>query len=91
MRVPTVGIRPDNIAAIRNNAASIAGQLYKLGLFVGTGVDKSNYPVFELERPLKRIEALTIVIRLFGLEETAKTMEGPFYKAVIALAGLFLR
>jgi hypothetical protein len=50
-------------------ATSVANELYKIGLFVGTGTDTAGNPVFELDRPLTRLEALAVLIRLLGLDE----------------------
>jgi len=60
----------------RELGASLARALYDLGLFVGTGVDSAGAPIFELNRPLNRIEALTLVIRLMGLESRANEFGG---------------
>jgi hypothetical protein len=49
----------------------VAGELYKLNLFVGTGTTESGEPTFELSRPMTRIEALVALIRLMGLEADA--------------------
>ena len=61
-------------------ALVLADQLYKLKLFVGTGLNSDGTPAFELSRPLTRLEALTIVVRLMGLEKEAAayTGENPF-------------
>ena len=48
-----------------------ADELYKLALFIGTGKDSNGDPIFSLEKPLSRIEALTLVIRLLGEEDAA--------------------
>jgi hypothetical protein len=89
-RTPTPAITPAPTAApspIPNytvttaaTVTSLALELFKVNLFVGTGADSSGNPVFELERPLTRLESLAIVIRLLGLEEEAlsSTVPNPF-------------
>jgi len=51
------------------NDISVVEALHRLGLFVGTGTDTDGNPVFELERPPTRLEALALVIRLMGLQQ----------------------
>jgi len=60
----------------RQIAPSLADALFELRLFVGTGVDATGAPTFELNRPLNRMEALALVIRLMGLEERALAFTG---------------
>jgi len=52
-----------------------AWKLYYLELFQGT-VSGVNTPVFELESPLNRIQALVMVIRIMGLEKEALAYDG---------------
>ncbi|MCL1983436.1 MAG: cadherin-like beta sandwich domain-containing protein [Clostridiales bacterium] len=52
-----------------------ADELYKLGLFLGT-VAGADPPVYELDGPLTRIQALVLVVRLLGLEEEALAFKG---------------
>lgn len=47
--------------------------LYKMGLFQGTGIKSDGTPEFSLDRPLTRVEAVTMVIRLLGKEEAAES------------------
>jgi len=54
-----------------------AEELFKLGLFQGTGVDEDGSPIFSLEAPLNRLQALILTIRLLGLEEEALDFDGP--------------
>jgi beta-glucosidase len=65
-----------SLAEYRGVAVSLAQELYKLNLFVGTGVNSDGTPVFELERPLNRLEALALVIRLLGAEKAANAYTG---------------
>jgi hypothetical protein len=57
--------------------AAYAGELYKLGLFAGTGADSNGNPRFELGGGLTRLQALVVVIRLMGLEGEALGHSGP--------------
>jgi hypothetical protein len=69
-----VPVAPSNaVAPYPSIAPSLAAELYKIGLFVGTGNDSLGNPVFELERPMTRLESLTLIIRLLGLEEASKS------------------
>lgn len=54
--------------------------LNSLGLFSGTGVDSKGNPVFELDRPATRIEAIVILIQLIGKQDEAlsTTAANPF-------------
>ena len=54
-------------------ADGAAWELYALGLFRGTGNDAAGQPVFELDRPLNRHEAVTMLVRLLGKEGEALT------------------
>jgi len=56
---------------------SYADELYKLGLFKGTATDEEGKPVYSLEGPLTRLQALILTIRLLGLEEEALAYTGP--------------
>jgi len=53
-----------------------ADELKKLDLFLGTGTDTNGNPVYDLDSPLTRIQALVLVIRLLGLEEEALAFAG---------------
>jgi len=59
-----------------DNAMDAANALYDLGLFKGTGVDGNGNPVFELDRKPTRIEALVMMLRLFGEEDAALAYTG---------------
>jgi hypothetical protein len=54
----------------------LADQLFKLGLFVGTGVNSEGMPTYDLPRPLTRLEGLALMIRLMGLEKEAAQYKG---------------
>jgi len=71
VNVPVQASSLTTVNQFRQTAPSLADALFELGLFVGTGVDASGAPTYELGRQLNRMEALTIVIRLMGLEERA--------------------
>jgi hypothetical protein len=58
-------------------AVSLAQELHNAGLFAGTGVDQAGRPAFELDRPLTRIEALAVILRLLGLEDEAYASTAP--------------
>jgi uncharacterized repeat protein (TIGR02543 family) len=60
-----------------------ANQLYRIGLFVGTDAT-ANPPVYDLNDPLTRIQALILVIRLMGDENAALAYTGadPFTDVV---------
>lgn len=53
-------------------AEEAACELYRMGLFLGTGFNENGQPVFELDRPATRSEAVTMLVRLLGAEEEAK-------------------
>ncbi|MBQ3055321.1 MAG: S-layer homology domain-containing protein [Oscillospiraceae bacterium] len=61
-------------ANLEGNADASASSLKELGLFLGT--DKG----FELERPMTRVEAATMLVRFFGAEKKALAgnFEHPF-------------
>jgi hypothetical protein len=65
-----------DVSGIRGVALKLADELYRLGLFVGTGNDANNNPVYELERPLTRIEAVSLILRLLGLDGDAAAYTG---------------
>lgn len=70
---------PSTFAA-SDEAVTAANSLYSLGLFSGTGTDASGKPVFDLDRAPTRNEAVTMLVRLLGKEDEAKskTWEIPF-------------
>ncbi len=63
---------------------SAANSLYELGLFEGVGENNDGTPVYELDRVMNRSEAVTMLIRLLGLEDTALSgaWETPFIDLV---------
>jgi len=63
------------ISDYRRIAPDLADALFEIRLLVGTGT-VSSAPSFELERPLNRMEALTLVVRLMGLEARANAFSG---------------
>ena len=66
--------------AANDDAAEAANVLYELGLFQGTGTDADGKPVFDLGRAPTRHEAVTMLVRILGKEEEAKsgTWDIPF-------------
>ncbi len=50
-----------------------ADALHALGLFNGTGTNADGTPAYELDRPLTRFEAITMMVRLLGKEDAALT------------------
>lgn len=54
-----------------------ANTLYALGLFQGTGVDSEGKPIYDLEVKPNRQVAITMLIRLLGKEEEARTGNFP--------------
>jgi hypothetical protein len=67
---------PIAFAAPAEAIPAYAEELHKLGLLAGTGTDAAGKPAFELERGLTRLEALALVIRLFGKEADAFAFQG---------------
>ncbi len=59
--------------AAEPDAQAAAEHLYALGLFKGTGTDENDDPTFELERPMTRAEAVTMLVRLLGKEDEARS------------------
>lgn len=61
-----------------------AARLYDLGLFKGVGNDPDGQPIFELDREPNRYEAVTMLVRLLGMEQAALagTWETPFTDVV---------
>ena len=70
---------PSALAA-GDEAAVAAKALYELGILHGTGADASGRPVFDLDRGITRIEAVTLLVRLLGKEDEAisGTWDTPF-------------
>jgi len=73
------GIMPTAFAA-SSEAVEAANKLYELGLFMGTGTDADGNPNFDLDRAPTRHEAVTMLVRILGKEEEAKsgTWDMPF-------------
>ena len=63
------------VCAVEDEAYAAANELYELGLFKGTDTDSEGKPVFDLERPPTRHEAITMLVRLLGKEKEALEME----------------
>ena len=68
MTVGAFAVPPDRDAA----GQAAAEELYKLGLFLGSGDLPDGSPNFELDRTPTRAEALVMLVRLLGAEEEAK-------------------
>jgi len=60
-----------------SSITNYADELYALGLFKGTDTDAEGNPIYSLEQPLTRLQALILTIRLLGLEEEALAYTGP--------------
>ncbi len=62
-----------------------AQNLYSLGLFNGVGNKEDGTPIFDLNRGLTRHEAVTMLVRLLGKEDQAKsgTWSTPFTDVAI--------
>jgi hypothetical protein len=56
---------------------SLADQLYKLKLFVGTGTNGDGTPIFDLDKPVTRMQGLAVLLRLLGDETEAAAYTGP--------------
>lgn len=59
--------------AAESEAQEAAEALYDLGLFKGTGADAAGRPVFDLNRAPTRAEAVTMLVRLLGKEDEARS------------------
>ena len=59
--------------AASDEAVQAANALHALGLFNGTGTDANGNPVYDLDRAPTREEAITMLVRLLGREEKAKS------------------
>ena len=70
--VMVCGMAPAAFAA-NDDAAEAANVLYELGLFQGTGTDADGKPIFDLGRTPTRHEAVTMLVRILGKEEEAKS------------------
>ena len=67
-----VSLVPSAFAA-SDEALQAANTLHTLGLFNGTGTDANGNPVYDLDRAPTREEAITMLVRLLGREEEAKS------------------
>lgn len=66
---------PTPAYATSDEATTSANALYQLGLFNGTGKDAQGNPIFQLDREPTRNEAVTMLVRLLGKEDEAKSKE----------------
>lgn len=62
-------------AAETDEEYAAARRLYGLGLFLGRGEDAAGEPDFDLDSPAAREEAVVMLIRLTGNEESAEAMD----------------
>lgn len=60
-------------SAASTTAISRAGSLYTLGLFKGTGTNADGSPIFDLDKPATRAQAVVMLVRLLGKEGEAKS------------------
>lgn len=67
-----ISLIPTALAATPE-ATEAANALYSRGLFNGTGIDANGNPIFELDRAPTRHEAVTMLVRLLGKENEAKS------------------
>ena len=63
-----------NIYGVDEAANAAADTLYELGLFAGTGTDADGKPIYSLEKPLNRQEAMVMFLNLLG--EAGDALEG---------------
>lgn len=61
------------VLAAASEAEEAAQALYELGLFQGVGKTADGSPDFDLDRTPNRNEAVTMLVRLLGKEQEAKT------------------
>lgn len=66
---------PNVAYASTDEMTASANALYQLGLFNGTGKDAQGNPIFQLDREPTRNEAVTMLVRLLGKEDEAKSKE----------------
>lgn len=66
-------LTPTSVYAASDEAIYAADSLYELGLFNGTGTDENGNPIYELDRQPTRHEAVTMLVRLLGKEDEAKS------------------
>lgn len=70
--VLTLSLVPTVLAA-NDDALAAANELHALGLFNGTGTDANGDPIYDLDRAPSRHEAVTMLVRLLGKENEAKS------------------
>lgn len=61
------------VFAASDKAVNAANALNALGLFQGVGTDANGKPIYDLDRTPSRAEAVTMLVRLLGKEEEAKS------------------
>lgn len=66
--LPASAAEADDYEAVAQTAAE---QLYELGLFRGTGTQADGSPIFALEENATRGQAITMLVRLLGMESEA--------------------
>lgn len=70
---PTTGTGKLEPGAQDNDPFLAADALHAMGLFSGTGVDENYQPIYELDRTPNRNEAVTMLVRLLGKEDYARS------------------
>lgn len=70
-----LALAPTVAYASTDEMTADANALYQLGLFNGTGKDAQGNPIFQLDREPTRNEAVTMLVRLLGKEDEAKSKE----------------
>lgn len=63
---------PVSAAAADKIEIRAAYTLYSLGLFKGTGTNADGTPIFDLDDPLSRLQAVIMLVRMLGKEEIAR-------------------
>lgn len=71
---------PVSAACSPDEAKIAADLLFELGLFRGTGTAEDGTPIYSLEKAPTRFEAITMLVRLLGMDEaaTSQNWETPF-------------
>ena len=59
-----LSLSPTTVFAATNKANTAADSLYTLGLFNGTGTAENGMPIYELDKPPTRHEAVAMLVRL---------------------------
>ncbi|MBR5642408.1 MAG: DUF3472 domain-containing protein [Firmicutes bacterium] len=62
-------------AADLARSLAAADALHELGLFSGTGTDDAGKPIYALEKPLSRQEAIALLVALLGKSDEARSGE----------------